>query len=125
MKGPWFIRTGGEIVWPSADLKCLSDASKTVVCTTLIEAPLPSPPLVSFQRFSKLPKLLNCVKFIIKFLVMRKVLREETMRRLWGTVEPLEIAKLYLLAKMQEESFPTEFFELLWATHTQNNGFLA
>ena len=30
------------------------------------------------------------------------------MRRLWGTVEPLEIAKLYLIAKMQEESFPTE-----------------
>ena len=39
---------------------------------------------------------------------MRKVLVEETMRRLWGTVEPLEIAKLYLLGKMQEESFPTE-----------------
>ena len=84
-------------------MKCLSDASKTVVCPTLIEAPF-----VCFQRFSKLSKLLNCVKFIIKFLVMRKALWEETMRRLWGTVEPLEIAKLYLLTKMQEESFPTE-----------------
>ena len=107
MKGPLFIRTGGDILWPSADLKCLSEASRTLVCATL-ETPVPSPPLVSFQKFSKLPRLLNSVKYVIKFLVMRKVLVEETMRRLWGTVEPLEIAKLYLLGKMQEESFPTE-----------------
>ena len=30
------------------------------------------------------------------------------MGTVWSTVEPLEIAKLYLLFKMQEESFPTE-----------------
>ena len=107
LKGPQFIRTGGDILWPSADLKCLSEASRTLVCATL-ETPVPSPPLVSFQKFSKLPRLLNSVKYVIKFLVMKKVLVEETMRRLWGTVEPLEIAKLYLLGKMQEESFPTE-----------------
>ena len=77
LKGPLFIRTGGEIAWPSADLRCLSDASKTVVCTTLIDAHIPSPPLVSFKRFSKLPKLINCVKYVIKFLSMKKILKEE------------------------------------------------
>ena len=30
------------------------------------------------------------------------------MMRRWGTVEPLEIAKLHLISRMQEESFPTE-----------------
>ena len=108
LKGPLFIRTGGEIAWPSADLKCLSDASKTVVCTTLVEPHLPSPPLVSFNRFSKLPKLLNCVGYIFKFLAMKKILKEETMRKIWGTVEPKEVAKVYLLKRMQEESLPSE-----------------
>ena len=118
LKGPQFIRTGGDILWPSADLRCLSEASRTIVCASL-DAPVSSPPLVSFQKFSKLPKLLNTVKFVIKFLVMRKVLVEETMRRLWGTVEPLEIAKLYLIAKMQEESFPTELEFLRGSFHSR------
>ena len=108
MKGPLFIRTGNEIAWPSADLRCLSDASKTVVCTTLVEPHVPLPPLVSFNRFSKLPKLLNCVGYIFKFLVMKKILKEETMRKFWGTVEPKEVAKVYLLKRMQEESLPSE-----------------
>ena len=55
-----------------------------------------------------MPKLLNVVKDVVKFLIVGKVLKEETMMRLWGTVEPLEIAKLHLIAEMQEESFPTE-----------------
>ena len=39
---------------------------------------------------------------------MKKVLKEETMRKIWGTVEPVEVAKVYLLKKMQEELFPSE-----------------
>ena len=108
LKGPLFIRTGGEIAWPSADLRCLSDTSKAVVCTTLIDVHVPSPPLVCFERFSKLPKLINCIKIVIKFLAMKKILKEETMERIWGTVDIAEIAKLYLLKKMQDESFPKE-----------------
>ena len=83
LKGPLFIRTGGEIAWPSADLRCLSDASKAVVCTMLIDVHVPSPPLVCFERFSKLPKLINCIKIVIKFLAMKKILKEETMERIW------------------------------------------
>ena len=30
------------------------------------------------------------------------------MRKIWGKVEAVEIAKLYLRKKMPEESFPTE-----------------
>ena len=107
LKGPQFIRSD-VVVWPSADLKCLSDASKTVVCAALAEAPDPNPPLVSFTKYSSLPKLLNVIKVMIKFLIVGKVLKEETMMRLWGTAEPLEIAKFHLIARMQEESFPVE-----------------
>ena len=117
LKGPDFIRTGGDIVWPSADLRCLSDASKTVVCASLVTAPLLQPPLVSFTKFSKLPKLVTSVSYVIKFLVMKRILKEETMRRLWGTVEPIEIAKFHLHARMQEESFPEELKFLRGTSH--------
>ena len=53
LKSTLFIRTSGAITLPSADLRCLNDASKAVVYTTLVEPHLPSPPLVSFNRFSK------------------------------------------------------------------------
>ena len=39
---------------------------------------------------------------------MKKILKEETMRKFWGTVEPKEVAKVYLLKRMQEESLPSE-----------------
>ena len=40
------------------------------------------------------------------------------MRILWGTVEPLEIAKLHLISRMQEESFLTELIFLRGTSHT-------
>ena len=98
MKGPQFIRLGGEVIWPSADLKCLSDASKTVVCATLIDVPIINPPVVPFQKYSTLTKLLNVIKNVVKSLVVWRVLKEEAMMRRWGTVEPLEIAKLHLIS---------------------------
>ena len=107
LQGPEFIR-GGHISWPSADLRCLSDASRTIVCSTTIRGPGLKPPLISFEKFSKLPKLLISISYVVKFLAMKGVLKEEMMMRLWSTVEPIEIAKLHLLFRMQEESFPAE-----------------
>ena len=70
LKGPQFIRLGGEVIWPSADLKCLSDASKTVVCAALVDVPILNPPVVPFQKYSTLTKLLNVIKNIVKSLVV-------------------------------------------------------
>ena len=109
LKGPLFIRTGGDIVWPSAELNCLSEASKTVVMHTLVDGPrVTLPPLVPFQKISKLTKLIGIVKLVVLFLIKKKVLREDTMKRLWGTTEPLEIAGYHLTYRMQEESFTAE-----------------
>ena len=95
LKGPMFIRTGGDIVWPSADLKCLSEASKTVVCAAMVGDPrVVAPPLVPFLKKSKFPKLLNIIKVVVHFLVKKKVLSGDTMRRLWGTVIPIRDRKI-------------------------------
>ena len=107
-----FIRTGGDIVWPSADLKCLSEASKTVVCAANLFRVVPPrvvpPPLVPFLKKSKFPKVLSIIELVVKFLLKKKALSGDTMRRLWGTVDPLEIAKFHLISRMQKESFPTK-----------------
>ena len=67
-----------------------------------------APPLVPFLKKSKFPKLLDIIKLVVQFLVKKKVLSGDTMRRHWGTGDPLEIAKFHLISRMQEESFPTE-----------------
>ena len=107
--GPDWIRTNGNVSWPAAELKCLSEASKNVVCTaTLGEVAESRTPLVKCEKFSKWTKLVSTWAFVLKFLSIKKVLSHETRMRLWGTSDFIECAKLLLVKQMQEESFSKE-----------------
>ena len=106
--GPEWIR-GDTVIWPSSDFACLSDHSKTLVMHTSLEEKVATlPPIVSFERYSSFQKLLNTVCYILNFLRIKGVLKEDTMRRLWGTTDTLEISKMHVIKNMQAEAFPLE-----------------
>ena len=108
LHGPDWIR-GATVQWPSSEYGCLSEASKDLImCTELGDKIEPRSPLVSFERFSKFLKLLNCTNLIFRCLKMKKCLKEETMMRLWGTTDTLEISKLHLVKAMQAEVYSQE-----------------
>ena len=108
LHGPDWIR-GETVCWPSSDYGCLSEASKNLVmCTTLGVKQEPLSPVVAFERFSSFSKLLMSTSKVFSFLKLLGVLKEVTMRRLWGTTETLEISKLHLIKIMQAEAFPHE-----------------
>ena len=65
LHGPVWIRSP-VVVWPSNDFSCLSSASKQIVMsTTLGEARQPLSPIVPFDRYSSLTKLLAVVGRVI------------------------------------------------------------
>ena len=113
LHGPQWIR-GDTAQWPSSDYGCLSEASKSLVmCTDLGVKREPLSPIVSFARFSSFTKLLNSTAYVFRFLKLKGILKEETMRRLWGTSDTLEIGKLHLIKTMQAEAFPQELEYLM------------
>ena len=105
--GPEWIR-GETVHWPSSDFGCLSEASKNLVMCTLGVERSPLSPVVAFERFSCFTRLLASTSRVFSFLKSIGVLKEETMRRLWGTTEALEISKLHLIKIMQADAFPHE-----------------
>ena len=108
LHGPDWIR-GDTVQWPSSDYGCLSEASKNLVmCTDVGAKQKPQSPVVSFERYSSFLMLVNSVSNVFQFLKLKGVLKEDTLKRLWGTTDTLEIGKLHLIKIMQAEAFPQE-----------------
>ena len=108
--GPLWLQSE-EIIWPVNDLNCLSEASKSVVLNTQVCVKSPQP-LVPFNRYSKLNKLIGVTAKVIegtgKLNNKFKVSTGNSMQKLWGSSDPHQCAKIYLLRFMQKECFPDE-----------------
>merc|ERR1712121_172036 len=81
--GPHWIRAL-EVQWPLSDFCCLSPSSKNFILTTTLSSSDPVLPIVPFERYSRLAKLINVTKFWTMFYGWLGCLKEEEMERIWG-----------------------------------------
>ena len=82
--GPVWIRSP-VVLWPSNDFSCLSSASKQLVMSTALgEARQPLSPIVPFNKYSSLTKLLAVVGRVIEFSIKLGAYMEESMKGSWG-----------------------------------------
>ena len=96
-------------LWPSNDISYLSSFSKQLVMsTTSGEARQPLSPIVPFDRYSSLNKLLAVADRIIEFIVKLGAYKQENMNSSWGTTDFNLGAKLHLLSIMQSQCFVEE-----------------
>ena len=102
--GPeWINKT--PVIWPSSELNCLSPKQKSLVCSTVVNCTVEGTtvaPIVPFDRYSSLNKLLNVTSLVLKAL---------NMFRKNKSSEPIETkreAKIHLLTIMQQQCFPNE-----------------
>ena len=76
--------------------------------TTLSEAGKPLSPIIPFDKYFSLTKLLAVASIVIEFSLKLGVYKEENMRNSWGTTDFNFSAKLYLLSVMQSQWFAKE-----------------
>ena len=105
--GPKWIQST-NVVWPSHDLSCLSAINKSIVLSTCISNVKTLQPIVPFDRFSKLNKLIGVTARMLEFLNKFNILKDNHMNLLWGNLDPHKCAKIYLFKFMQSQSFPEE-----------------
>ena len=106
--GPVWIRTP-VVVWPSNNFSCLSSASRQIIMNTILsEVRQPLSPIVPFNRYSSLTKLIAVVGRVIECSVKLGAYKEENMRGSWGSTDPKFIAKLHLISVMQSQCFDKE-----------------
>ena len=100
-KGPEWLRSD-PVIFPTADLACLSDHNKTLVSNNILIDEVNSniEPIISFDRFSRFDKLVNAVSIVFKFVKYKSKSSVES---------PVELAKQYLLRIMQMQSFAKEY----------------
>ena len=103
--GPTWINSQ-NIVWPSADLKCLTQENQILVNCIQIERTVQ--PIVSFDRYSKINKLIGVTAKMLSALNKGKLLKDETLIFRWGTSDIWQCAKIYLLGVMQQQRFSVE-----------------
>merc|ERR1711888_45880 len=65
-------------------------------------------PIVPFERFFRLARLINATKIWIMFCGWLGCLKEKTMERIWGSTDPKRCAKLHVLRVMQRQCFSHE-----------------
>ena len=97
-----------EVVWPTNDLKCLTAENKSIVLYTSVGTAKPVQPIVPFNRFSKFNKLVGATAIIIGALNKWKLLKDEVLTDLWGTVDARQCAKVHLFRIMQRQRFSDE-----------------
>ena len=107
MHGPKWIQST-NVVWPSHDLSCLSAINKSIVLSTCISNVKTLQPIVPFDRFSKLNKLIGVTAKMLEFLSKLNILKDKNFNILWGNLDPHKCAKIYLFKLMQSQSFPEE-----------------
>ena len=105
--GPEWIQSN-NIVWPSYELNCLTEANKSMVLSTCINKTKFCQPIVAFNRYSKFNKLIGVTAKILEGLSKFNVLKDNLMLKLWGNSDPHQCAKIYLFRFMQNQCFPDE-----------------
>ena len=107
MHGPKWIQSS-NVIWPSHDLNCLSVTNKSIVLSTCISNVKSLQPIVPFDRYSKLNKLIGVTSKMIEGLCKFKLLKDNHMNLLWGNSDPHKSAKIYLFKIMQSQCFSEE-----------------
>ena len=105
--GPSWIRSP-SVVWPSSELRCLNEDSRNLILATQVEVQEPRSPLVPFEKFSWLHKLIGATSKALRFARNLGALKGATMRSAWGTEDFNQCALLHLLQVMQSQKFPEE-----------------
>ena len=82
--GPTWMRSP-SVVWPTSELRCLNVDSRNLVLATELEVQEPKSPLVPFEKFSWLHKLIGATSKAIRFAYNIGALKGATMRSAWGT----------------------------------------
>ena len=103
LHGPLWL-SGEQVVWPVEDLDCVSPENKQVIQTNLASV-LPSvEPVVPFERFSSLNKLIGVTAQVLRvpYLLFKDKLKSYN-------VDFNTKAKLHLIYVMQVQSFQEEF----------------
>ena len=66
LHGPKWLRDE-HVVWPTNNLECLSPENKQIVQTNLASVQPPVEPVVPYERYSSLSKLIGVTASAIKF----------------------------------------------------------
>ena len=104
LEGPSWIQSK-NVVWPTNDLGCLSDKNKNLVLCTGLANAKPIEPIVPFAKFSKINKLIGTTAVVISVLNKYKLLKDDVLISLWGTIDPRLCAKVHLFRVMQKQRF--------------------
>ena len=106
--GPQWLRSI-NVNWPTSELNCVKPCHRSIVLNiNLQDKGTDLEPLVPFEKYSSLSKLINVTTFVIKALRRFKALKNEVMTKLWNTDDDKEAAKIHLLSVMQHQSFQKE-----------------
>ena len=107
LKSPEWLNSV-NVKWPVSELSCLNSVSKSILLNTNLVKVKGVTPLVPFDKFSKLSKLVRVTTLVIKALSKFKCLKSQTMKKLWGTTDISQCAKVHLIQVMQKQSFSNE-----------------
>ena len=107
--GPNWIQVQ-NVVWPNAELKCLTKESKSLVLCTMNTngQPVQMLPIVPFDRYSKINKLIGVTATMLSYLNKRNLLKDQTLISMWDTSDTWQCAKIHLLKVMQANRFFAE-----------------
>ena len=107
--GPNWIQDQ-NVVWPNAELKCLTKESKSLVLCTMNTngQPVQMLPIVPFDRYSKINKLIGVTATMLSYLNKRNLLKDQTLISMWDTSDTWQCAKTHLLKVMQANRFFAE-----------------
>ena len=90
-------------------MNCLSEVNKSIVCNTQLSSVKNLEPIIAFDRYSKLNKLLGVTARVIEFLGKFKVLKNrDFLKKSWGTEDPRQCAKIHVFKIMQRQGFSDE-----------------
>ena len=106
LEGPAWLKLT-PVVWPTSDLMCLNSVNRGLVLNTQI-CKVNVQPVVAFDRFGNLTKLVNSVSKVIDMLRLKKIVKDVHMMNWWGSIDSMQAAKIYLIKIMQKQSLETE-----------------
>ena len=107
LKGPAFIQSH-NVQWPSHDLGCLNDISKSMIMCTQSTPVVVVQPLVPFDNFSDLKSLLSATAVAIEEVETSKNSSKEEIERNWGSSDFQHCSKVHLIKVMQSQSYSKE-----------------
>ena len=108
LKGPKFIQSK-NVVWPTHELGCLTDQNKSLIlCTQSAPVEAKVLPLVAFDRFSKINKLLSTTARTIEAIEKMRKSEKADIKKRWGSSDFNLGAKIHLISIMQQAEYNKE-----------------